>query len=84
MSHRSRLSFQCLRSFFFSLSGADFFRLTLLLSASQEQTSFGWRFFFQPFRSRLPAVGASFSLSGADFLRLAFLLSASQQQTPFD
>jgi hypothetical protein len=84
MLHRSRLSFQCPYSLFISLSGAYCLRLALP-STFQEHILFGWRFFFQPFRSRLPAVGASsLSLSGADCLRLAFLLSASQQQTSFD
>jgi hypothetical protein len=66
----------------FNLSGACFLRLALLLSASQEHTSCGWRF-FQPFKSTLLSTGVSLSLSGADCLRLTLLLSASQQQTSF-
>jgi hypothetical protein len=52
-------------------------------SAFQEHTSCGWRFFFQPFSSRLPAAGAPFNLSGAYFLRLVLLLSAFQEHIFF-
>lgn len=65
------------------LSGADFLRLALP-STFQEHIFFGWRFFFQPFRSRLLSTGvSSFRLSAADFFRLPLLLSAFREQTPF-
>ncbi|HNT76398.1 MAG TPA: hypothetical protein PKH77_15390 [Anaerolineae bacterium] len=63
------------------LSAADFLRLALLLSVSQQQTSFDWRF-FQPLSRTLLSTGVSLSLSAADFFRLAFL-SAFQEHASF-